>query len=149
MHWLVALLASFALSNSPDSEALRVDADATGTIEIVARGMHNDVGRMMALLYDSSEGFPRDLDACLDYRTAEISKGRAKTSFSGLEPGTYAVLVIHDEDRDGYLETNVLGMPKEGVGVSNNGSGMPRFKNAKFEVGADATVSKTIDVNYL
>ncbi len=124
-------------------------SESGARIEVVARGMHNDTGRMLAMIYDENDGFPRDLDKCKDYRTASISNGRARTSFSELVPGTYAVLVIHDEDRNGYLKTNVLGMPKEGVGVSGNGNGIPRWKKAKFEVEAGATVTKTIEIRYL
>ena len=130
-------------------QPLMVEADAEGRIEILARGMHNDTGRMLAMLYDSSEGFPRDLDACADYRTAAISNGKSRTHFAGLEAGTYAVLVIHDEDSDGYLKTNLLGMPKEGVGVSNNSGGIPKFKRAQFELGAGARIEQTIEIRYL
>lgn len=144
---LTAAMTLAALLSSPPVAEPRADSGAR--IEIVARGMHNDAGRMLAMIYDDSEGFPRDLDKCKDYRTAAISAGRARTSFSQLEPGTYAILVIHDEDSDGYLETNALGMPKEGVGVSGNGGGIPRFKKARFEVEAGEQVTKTIEIRYL
>ena len=34
--------------------------------------------------------------------------------------GAYAISVFHDENDDGVLSTNLVGMPQEGHGVSNN-----------------------------
>jgi len=37
--------------------------------------------------------------------------------------GKYAVSVFHDENSNGKLDTNFLGIPREGVGASNNAKG--------------------------
>lgn len=129
--------------------AIELATTDTATITVSVRGMTSDEGRMLAMLYDGPKGFPKDQDACMDWRTADIHDGHSSTSFSNLVPGTYAVLVVHDADRDGYLDTNLLGMPKEGVGVSNNGGGIPKFSRASFEVGAGESVSKSIQIKYL
>jgi uncharacterized protein (DUF2141 family) len=34
--------------------------------------------------------------------------------FSDIKPGNYAIAVIHDENRNGELDTNMFGIPKEG-----------------------------------
>jgi uncharacterized protein (DUF2141 family) len=50
-------------------------------------------------------------------------------------PGTYAVSVFHDENSNGKLDRNILRMPKEGVGVSNNAAGHfgpPKFDDMAF-----------------
>jgi uncharacterized protein (DUF2141 family) len=60
--------------------------------------------------------------------------------FEGLKPGTYAVSVLHDENANGRLETNFLGIPREGAGISNNASpefSAPRFNDAAFQLKAD------------
>ena len=57
--------------------------------------------------------------------------------FAGLPPGDYAVAAFHDEDRDGDLNTNLLGMPTEGYGFSNEARGMfgpPGFDAAAFTI---------------
>jgi uncharacterized protein (DUF2141 family) len=36
--------------------------------------------------------------------------------FSDIKPGNYAIAVIHDENRNGELDTNMFGIPKEGYG---------------------------------
>lgn len=55
--------------------------------------------------------------------------------------GRYAVTVIHDEDRNGRLRQNFIGMPTEGVGVTNNPGGMPRFAPAQVDLAPGSTVS--------
>ena len=53
--------------------------------------------------------------------------------FSGLAPGRYAVQVLHDRNDNGQLDTNVVGMPIEPYGFSNN----PRLmRKASFEEAA-------------
>lgn len=51
-------------------------------------------------------------------------------------PGTYALLVIHDENGNGKLDM-MLGMPREGFGFSNNPSmkpRAPRWDEVRFEL---------------
>jgi uncharacterized protein (DUF2141 family) len=53
-----------------------------------------------------------------------------------LPAGSYAVLVMHDENDNGKLDTNFMGIPVEGYGFSNNPQVMRRafFSEAKFEL---------------
>ena len=49
-------------------------------------------------------------------------------------PGTYAVAVHHDANANGAMDSNFLGMPKEGYGVSNDVRSRfrpPRFSEAQ------------------
>lgn len=59
--------------------------------------------------------------------------------FTGLAPGDYSVLVMHDENGNGRLDTNFIGIPKEGYGFSNNPSVMRKatFDEARFALPAD------------
>lgn len=63
-------------------------------------------------------------------------------TFKDLAPGTYALMITHDENGNGKLDTNALGMPLEGFGFSNNPRVMrkPTFAEAQFTVGADDVV---------
>ena len=69
--------------------------------------------------------------------------GESQTfTFKDLAPGTYALMITHDENGNGKLDTNALGMPLEGYGFSNNPRVMrkPTFAEAQFTVGADNVV---------
>ncbi len=56
-----------------------------------------------------------------------------------LAPGRYAVMVTHDENGNGKLDSNALGMPIEGYGFSNNPRVMrkPTWDETVFEIGAE------------
>ena len=55
-----------------------------------------------------------------------------------LPPGNYAVSVMHDENGNGKLDTNFMGIPIEGYGFSNNPQVMRKatFEEARFSLGA-------------
>lgn len=58
--------------------------------------------------------------------------------FEGLPAGRYAVMVTHDENGNGRMDANAMGMPLEGYGFSNNPPVMrkPTWEEAAFDVGA-------------
>lgn len=53
-----------------------------------------------------------------------------------LPAGTYAVQVMHDENDNGKLDTNFMGVPTEGYGFSNNPQALRKayFSEARFDV---------------
>jgi len=55
--------------------------------------------------------------------------------FEDLPFGEYAVSLMHDENRNGKIDTNFLGIPKEGYGASNDAKavlGPPKYADARF-----------------
>ena len=72
--------------------------------------------------------------------------GSVKASFANLAEGEYAVSVIHDLNRNGKLDSNLIGIPVEPFGFSNDAKGTfgpPAFDQAKFKLGV---AHKTITV---
>ena len=61
-----------------------------------------------------------------------VSKGSYQRSFD-IPPGTYAVKLHIDENENGKLDTNFLGIPKEQYGISNNILFL-NFKRASFVI---------------
>jgi uncharacterized protein (DUF2141 family) len=53
-------------------------------------------------------------------RSMPAQAGAVELVFAGLAPGRYAVQVLHDANGNGTLDSNMLGMPTEGYGFSNN-----------------------------
>jgi uncharacterized protein (DUF2141 family) len=86
---------------------------ATLTIHIVNARNANGVIRV-ALFY-SPEGFPGDASKALRTQPAKIDPQtlNAQAVFSGVPQGTYAVMVFHDENNNGKLDKNMIGIPKE------------------------------------
>ena len=103
-------------------------------IHVEITGVRDDKGQVLCTLYSSPAGFPRNADKAAAHSSSAISHGRAVCEFSGMTAGTYAVSVFHDENSNGKLDTNFLGIPREGVGASNNAKG--HFGPPKFEAAA-------------
>jgi len=58
------------------------------------------------------------------------------------QPDTYAVAVYHDVNANRDFDRNVVGLPDEGFGFSNNPPtkiGVPTFEAARFRAGAGDT----------
>lgn len=73
-------------------------------------------------------------------QTAPMREGKARLVFTGLAPGRYAVRVFADENGNGKLDTNLMGMPTERYGFSNDAKGnraAPGFDAAAISVDAD------------
>jgi uncharacterized protein (DUF2141 family) len=126
-------------------------ADGEGTLVVRMRKFRNDDGQALVALYDSADGYPTKPGKASASTIAAISKKKAVARFPSLKPGEYAVAVIHDEDKNGKLDTNWIGIPKEGLGASNNAKGRmgpPKFEDAKLEV-QPSTLIISIDIQYL
>lgn len=70
--------------------------------------------------------------------------------FENVAEGDYAISVIHDANENGDLDTNKLGIPKEGFAFSHDvmgKKGPPSFQKAKFEV-KGATVKQQLTMRY-
>lgn len=97
--------------------------------------VRNNKGNVMVSVYRSDVGFPSEPAKAL--KTVSVAAQAPTTTVEVDVPaGTYAVSALHDEDGDGTTATNFLGIPKEGVGASNNAKGRmgpPKFEAASFK----------------
>ena len=115
------------------------------------RGLRSDKGQMLCALFSSADAFPKKADKAVARLTVKIAERQATCDFSGVAAGTYAVSVVHDENSNGKLDTNFIGMPREGVGASNDAKGHmgpPKFGAASFRYEGGRLELK-IHVNYL
>jgi uncharacterized protein (DUF2141 family) len=123
----------------------------SGAIVIDVVGLRNNQGKVWVGIFDNRRAFPTKRDRTLVAKWGRISGSQARIRFPALPPGQYAAFAYHDEDGNGDLRTNWIGMPKEGVGASNNAKGRmgpPSFKAASFAVGSGETKLK-IRLRYL
>ena len=75
------------------------------------------------------------LKKVVDSATARATGATALCVFNKVHPGTYALSAFHDQNSNGKLDTNFLGMPIEDYCASNNARGVlgpPSFEDAKF-----------------
>lgn len=120
-------------------------------IHVDVVGLRNNKGQVLCSLFSSAIGFPKKDDKAVAHYTAEISNRQASCEFVGVAPGTYAVSAFHDENSNGKLDTNYMGIPREGVAASNDARGRlgpPKFDDAAFQVSGDP-VDLKITITYL
>lgn len=101
-------------------------------------------GAVIAMLFNSSSTFVNLRDP---FKIITLpSGGTAPGRITDLAAGEYALVVYHDENANGGLDENFIGIPSEPLGFSNRywPQGPPTFTNAAFKLEADET--KTIDV---
>jgi uncharacterized protein (DUF2141 family) len=83
-------------------------------------GLPNNTGRVGCVIFNSADGFPRDHVRATAQARAPIVNQAGTCDFKGLPPGTYAIASFHDQFETGKMETNLLGMPQEVYGFSND-----------------------------
>jgi uncharacterized protein (DUF2141 family) len=118
-----------------------------GVLTIKLIGFRNDKGQVCVSLFNNPKGFPGNHDKAFKIMRSGIRDQRATIEFTDLTYGTYAVGVLHDENLNNKMDTNFIGMPKEGFGASNNPKsfmGPPSFESAVFEINSN---NKTIEIN--
>jgi outer membrane protein len=101
-------------------------------------------GVLVFQIYDSPNAFGDFRDPVREVR-APVQAGDVY-NIGDVPPGDLAVLVYVDENTNGFIDKNFIGIPKEPLGISNNyrPKGPPAFGRAKFIVGEGE--SKTIDI---
>jgi len=111
----------------------------TATLTVRVTGARNTKGKIGVTLFQNGQGFPDDTSKAIRHESVEIDPKAmsAQVTFKDLPQGTFAISVLHDENGNGKMDKNFVGMPKEGYGASNNPSKKrraPTFDEAKFSL---------------
>ena len=131
----IALLACSSLARAADPTPA---ASGSPALDAVVTNTRDDKGRVGCSLFNDRDpsAFPRDSKKKFRHVWAPIHNGQAVCEFAGIPAGTYAVVVFQDEDMTGDMRSNMLGMPQEGYGFSNNPRvrfSAPSFSDASFK----------------
>ncbi len=108
------------------------------TLTVFITGLRNSSGDVLVQLWNGPDGFPTKGNRnykLLTVPAAIAIQGTISTTFE-VAPGTYAVTTMHDENSNNRMDTNLLGIPKEGYGASNNvvtHLHAPSFDQSKFQ----------------
>jgi len=132
------------------SGVAQAEPDNSSTISATVGPLRNTQGSVACRLYTSGSGFPLTAVGTTT-RLVKVTGGSARCVFDKLAPGTYAVMVHHDENGNRKMDKNVLGMPLEGYGASNNCThalSAPTWEEAKFVVEPGKTRSLAIALRY-
>ena len=115
----------------------------TGILNVEISGINDIKGLMSIGVYSDEKGFPDKGKEFIGI-DVEINSQMIVYTFKDIPFGTYAIAVFHDVNSNTKLDTNFLGIPKEGYAFSNNIFGAfgspPGFKDASFQFTGDKKV---------
>lgn len=113
-------------------------------LTVTVSGVKNNTGAVKVGLYNSDGTFLKTTYKSL---ASEIKNNKAVVIFDNLPAGEYAISTYHDENNDGKLNRNAMGIPSEDYAASNNAKGFmgpPSYTDAKFTVGKDSKIEITL-----
>jgi uncharacterized protein (DUF2141 family) len=117
-------------------------------LEVTVENIKEAKGTIRVGLFKNEETF---LKKAVEGKVVKASSGQLTVRFENLNPGDYAISVIHDENENTELDRNVMGIPKEGFAFGNNAMGMfgpPSFDEAKVAVPDQKKVTQLIKLKY-
>lgn len=127
MKWLCLILFSSFLGIDISGQ-VPCSADFK-SLEVVVNGLSSSEGNVALQLMSDGE--------VLDELFVEINEKRAVHVFEKLLAGEYHIRCFHDENGNRSMDTNFMGIPKEGYGFSNNAKGFmgpPADTDCMFKV---------------
>lgn len=110
--------------------------EKTSTIKIEIIGLKNTKGQIMISINRGPEGWPEE--NFIEQRfISDFTSPNFTVVFENFSYGNYAVGVLHDEDKNGEMTSNFIGMPKEPFGFTRDYKVVfraPKYEEANFEV---------------
>lgn len=126
---VILFVSEFNFAQMPSTKELE-----KGRLTIKITGFENDEGKCWFGLDNSEEVFESE-DNVFIGKILPIVNKEVNITIENLPYGNYAIRVFHDENDNGELDTDILGIPSEDYGYSNDASGWfgpPSWEKAKF-----------------
>lgn len=126
--------------------ALMLSALAQGaqaaTLTVRFEALRAEGGQVAIALFSESQakGFPDEAKPILSTLTPVAKPKSAIATLQNLAAGKYALAAYQDENNDGTMNRDSLGIPSEPFGFSQNPMiffGAPGFSRSAFELGAE------------
>jgi uncharacterized protein (DUF2141 family) len=122
---------------------LLVMAQRTSGQQLVVRveNIKDDRGQIGVAIYSSEKDYMKKRFAG---KFVPAKKGTVEIVFENMPTGFYAATVMHDSNSNQKLDTNWIGIPKEGYGFSNNAKatlGPPSFDQVKFNLKGEVIIN--------
>ncbi len=125
---IIIMIVSVAFSQENNTKS--------GTIIVKIKNLENNFESVRVGLYNSKASF-NGKGKPFAGKVVKPTKQEAIAIFKNVPFGIYAIKIFHDENNNGKLDFNLMGIPSEGYGFSNNASGFfgpAEFKDAKFDM---------------
>ena len=113
MWIVVGAVAVVAAASGKAQESEDAEPDTVNEIVVEILGLENDQGQIGCRIFSKEDGFPGKKEKADKQLYSKPKSKKGGCTFSGYEPGTYAISVMHDLDSSGDLNTSLIGRPKE------------------------------------
>lgn len=113
------------------------------SVTVTATAIPSDAKSVHICLWKDKEGFPICSPTASHHAVAKKSGENWRATFSRIPTGTYAISGFADLNGDEKLNRNIIGMPKEPIGLSVKGQlqgrpkGRPSFSKAAVTITSD------------
>lgn len=107
---------------------------AQSNLVVTIKNIKTTAGSVRVAVFDNEADF---LKKAFQGKTVKATDNEVSVLFENLPPGEYALSVFHDENENGELDKNFIGIPKEGFAFGNNAMGAfgpPSFEKAKVNL---------------
>ncbi len=124
--------------------SFETQAQSSYSITVKVLGAESNDGQMFISIYNKDSHF---LSKSYKGTKSEITNNSCVVTFENIPERMYAVSIFHDENDNGKLDNNFIGIPKEDYGYSNDAKGFmgpPKWKDAKFELQKDKIITITL-----
>ncbi|MBI3218203.1 MAG: DUF2141 domain-containing protein [Bacteroidetes bacterium] len=119
----------------------------TQTLTIQITNVKDAEGHVRIAIYNSEKDY---MKKSFMVKSAKAAKGTVEVVVENLPAGIYGISVMHDANSNEKMDSNLIGMPKEGFGFSNNAKGSfgpPGFEKTKMDFNTSKEIS--IALTYL
>ncbi len=112
-------------------------SETTGTLIVNISGFPSSDGFAMVALHNSEESYKGGENTAVAKAQTRVVDQKVQVVFTNLPYGWYGVSLFHDENGNGEMDQNAMGIPKEAYGFSNNAKGFfgkPAYKDIVFQL---------------
>ncbi|MGB9438336.1 MAG: DUF2141 domain-containing protein [Desulfobacterales bacterium] len=111
--------------------------ESTGNLIVNISGFPSSDGFAMVALNNSDESYKGGENEAIAKTKTRVVDQKVQVIFTNLPYGNYGVSLYHDENANGKMDKNAMGIPKEAYGFSNNAKGFfgkPKYKDIMFQL---------------
>ncbi|WP_232735088.1 DUF2141 domain-containing protein [Olleya sp. Bg11-27] len=128
LNTLILFILSITCTVAQSEKELKQGQTVTATINNVK----NNTGQIVFALHTTDTWMKGQ---GIQHENMSIENNTATVTFKNVKPGTYAIMVLHDENKNNRMDFE-NGMPLENYGISNNpmSYGPPQFSEGQFKV---------------
>jgi uncharacterized protein (DUF2141 family) len=126
------------------SNGFTIKNKLVSTVTLKIDGVDVAVGEIRIAIFDSENRYMENPSLA---EIVPVSQTNIEWQIENLAYGQYAIAVYHDKNKNGKLDTNMLGIPLEEYGFSNNARGRfgpASWSQAKFTVNKRTTVHRIL-----